>query len=197
MPESTRGSEPKEALLRCLETLRVDVGARSVLLLDLCGCVLCEAGVCDQRELTVPSVLVANGMATALALADTLKGDQLSALHYYEADDSVFFAGLVNSDAVICLILDKGKQAVRVGSVWLYMKRSIETLCSMGADAGSLMDLVARDGPSGLAGQTLEAKDPAAGPGVEDDRPLMTLDQAQALGLVGAGLGAVVLDEGA
>jgi CheY-like chemotaxis protein len=111
---------PLDVLSSRLEELRREVGAQCVLASASNGTLVAQAGVLtglDMRQLL-----------SLAAEAHYLGGDHISNLNYFEGTSHDIYTANVHDDLFIVIVFDRRMQASRIGIVWLYVRRAIESL---------------------------------------------------------------------
>jgi CheY-like chemotaxis protein/predicted regulator of Ras-like GTPase activity (Roadblock/LC7/MglB family) len=111
-----------------LEELRREVGAQCVLAAASDGALVAQAGVLADLDMGQLLQLAANGFATSTALMHYLGGNHNSNLTYHEGASHDIYMVNVHDDLFLVIAFDRRVQASRIGIVWLYARRAIESL---------------------------------------------------------------------
>jgi CheY-like chemotaxis protein/predicted regulator of Ras-like GTPase activity (Roadblock/LC7/MglB family) len=111
-----------------LEELRREVGAQSVLASTTGGALVAQAGVPASLDLDQLLQLTADHFTTSLAMAHFLGGTHIGNLAYYEGNSHDIYMANVEEDLFLVIVFDRRVQASRIGIVWLYARRAIESL---------------------------------------------------------------------
>ena len=61
-------------------------------------------------------------------MAHFLGGDHISNLNYFEGTSHDIYTANLHDDLFIVVVFDRRMQASRIGIVWLYVRRAIESL---------------------------------------------------------------------
>jgi len=193
------------AMQQRMESLRADTGARCVLLPDWSGQLLVECGQRGDVDINALLALTGNSIAAATEVSRLLNEEESFDLHVHEGKRSEVYAAGVRDAVFLLLLFDRRGGGGRIGLVSLYMRRAIEDLRRLLAEAliepGTALGL-----RNGLATAMRDALDEAFTIGAPDappaDRPtdttgsalpdepalpLLSLEQARALGLVDLG----------
>ncbi len=111
-----------------LEELRREVGAQCVLASTTGGGLVAQAGVPASLNLEHLLQLTADHFGSSLAMAHYLGGTYIGNLAYYEGNTHDVYMANVEDDLFLVIIFDRRVQASRIGIVWLYARRTIESL---------------------------------------------------------------------
>ncbi len=117
-----------DEIARCLADLRFELGAQCILLADITGQMLAHVGVIEEIDLPVLISLIGGSFATALELARHLEEEQALTLNYHEGRRLDIYSANVNEELFLVLLFDKRQQSSRIGMVWLYTRRTLQTL---------------------------------------------------------------------
>lgn len=119
------------AITAALEALRVDVGARCVLMSDSLGQLVTRAGVVHDLD-TGPLLALLSGVFLA-TLELGRRRDQIppAAFSYVECEDEDVCTVAVNEELYLILVFDKETEASRVGTVWFYARQAAGKLNQM------------------------------------------------------------------
>lgn len=113
---------------KTLANLQVELGANLILLGDLTGRTIAESGSLDMFDLGTVTALLGSSMAASSELARTMGEAQSTDLHYHEGEKCDIYAAMINEEMILSLFFKRPTQASRIGIVWLYMRRAIDTL---------------------------------------------------------------------
>ena len=120
--------QPVDVLGMRLEELRREVGAQCVVACDGMGEMLSQVGMVNNLDLDVLLELAAGSFAASSQMAHLLGDTQTGNLIYHEgARYDVYLAG-VHDDLFMVIAFDRFIQASRIGIVWLYTRRAMESL---------------------------------------------------------------------
>jgi CheY-like chemotaxis protein/predicted regulator of Ras-like GTPase activity (Roadblock/LC7/MglB family) len=117
-----------DALNGRLEELRREVGAQCVLAAVSGGALIAQAGGLTGLDVGQLLQLAADSFVTSSAMAHYLGGDHTSNLTYHEGASHDIYTANVHEDLFLVIIFDRRIQASRIGIVWLYARRAIESL---------------------------------------------------------------------
>ncbi len=181
------------AVQQRMESLRIDVSALGVMLLDQSGQLLTECGHHGDFDTTAFLALLGNAMAAANEVVRLLKDQQAFDLHFHEGQYYEIYAARINDQVFLVILLSKHGSTSRVGMVWLYLRRAISELRELLAKAMMVSGAPGHEDLSAAVNSALDAAldlepDPPAGEPVQrpDSSEGSTLsdEQARALGLV-------------
>lgn len=113
-------------IARRIDQLRVDVSAPYAMLVDLNGYTLLDSGNPGSIDQTALNALLCNSMAASNELVHMLKERQSLDLHYHDGDQFQIYTVKVNENTLLSLLFYG--TSTRIGSVWLYLKRTAEGL---------------------------------------------------------------------
>lgn len=117
-----------EAISQQLERLRFDTGAQVILLCDTMGQTIACMGEIPKLNLNNLTVLVAGGLNSTLEMRRVLGEKRALNLNYHEGDRFDIYSATVGETLFLLFVFDRRSQSSRIGMVWLYAKRAIETL---------------------------------------------------------------------
>jgi CheY-like chemotaxis protein len=117
-----------EAISRQLDQLRFDTGAPVMLLSDTTGQTIARIGDISYLNLNNLTALVAGGLSTTLEMRRVLGEKRALNLNYHEGDLFDVYSATIGKNLFLLFIFDRRSRASRIGVVWLYAKRAIETL---------------------------------------------------------------------
>lgn len=123
-----------EALAGRLESLRVDVGARTVVLADTAGHLLAYTGSADDLNISEMMALLGGTMAAAGELTHQFKYKKPIHLSYFEGPPYDLYAANVNCNLFLTIFYDRRNENTavsRIGLVWLYTRRALIELQEM------------------------------------------------------------------
>jgi CheY-like chemotaxis protein len=123
--------ESFEAIVRQLDALRRDVGARCIFLADMQGQRLAEVGNTEGLDAATLLSLLAGGFATSGELARRFGSGQAINLNFHEGSRHEIYSANVGAGLFLIMIYDRQVQASRIGIVWFYTQQAIETLLSV------------------------------------------------------------------
>jgi predicted regulator of Ras-like GTPase activity (Roadblock/LC7/MglB family) len=111
-----------------LEELRREVGAQCVLASTTAGALVAQAGVMSGLELEPLLRLATDNFASSMAMVRYLGGIHSGNLTYYEGASHDVYIANVQDDLFLLVVFDRRIQASRIGVVWLYVRRAVESL---------------------------------------------------------------------
>lgn len=141
--------ESFEATMRQLEYLRRDIGAQCIFLADMSGQQLVETGSTVELDVTALLPLLARGFAAIGALARQVgEGEAAIAghaaftgravhLNFHASTRYEIYSTAVGDNLFLAMVYDLKVQASRIGTVWLYTRRTIERLLSILSTTGA------------------------------------------------------------
>lgn len=122
-------SDGKQKIHTYLETLRVDLGASGVLLLDPAGVPLVECGRVRGFDLDAYLSILGKAMAATNAVAHLLHDDAAFDLHFHEGQNFELYTTRLGDQVFLTLVLERGFGATsRMGMVWLTLRRAVTDL---------------------------------------------------------------------
>jgi DNA-binding response OmpR family regulator len=128
---TTLSDESFEAIVRQLDDLRRDVGARCIFLADMQGQRLAEVGNTEGLDAATLLSLLAGGFATSGELARQFGSGQAINLNFHEGSRHEIYSANVGEGLFLIMIYDRRIQASRIGIVWFYTQQAIESLLSV------------------------------------------------------------------
>lgn len=128
---TTLSDESFEAIVRQLDDLRRDVGARCIFLADMQGQRLAEVGNTEGLDAATLLSLLAGGFATSGELARQFGSGQAINLNFHEGSRHEIYSANVGEALFLIMIYDRRVQASRIGIVWFYTQQAIESLLSV------------------------------------------------------------------
>jgi CheY-like chemotaxis protein len=119
-----------EALAAELEKLRIDLGAFCILLSDMLGQRIVEVGTTEGLDVTTLLTLLAGGFATTGELARQLGTGEEEAVNFnfHEGKRYEIYSASLTQDLFLVILYDRRVQRSRIGAVWHYTSRALETL---------------------------------------------------------------------
>jgi CheY-like chemotaxis protein len=111
-----------------LEELRREVGAQCVLTSTTGGVIIAQAGTPAELDLNQFLRLAVDDFASSLVVTRFLGGAHTDNLTYYEGANHDVYLANVDDDLFLVIIFDRRIQASRIGIVWLYARRAVESL---------------------------------------------------------------------
>ncbi len=123
--------ESFEAISAQLDSLRVDIGARCIFLADMQGQRLTEVGDTRNLDSSTLLALLAGGFATSNELARRFGNGEAANLNFHEGSKHDIYSANVSDNLFLAIIYDRQVQASRIGVVWLYTRRTINSLLSI------------------------------------------------------------------
>jgi CheY-like chemotaxis protein/predicted regulator of Ras-like GTPase activity (Roadblock/LC7/MglB family) len=127
-PQDYWSAPPVDVLSSRLEELRREVGAQGVLASTPDATLIAQAGVSTGLDMGQLLSLAADGCVTSAAMVHYLGGDHISNLNYFEGASHDIYTANVHDDLFLVIVFDRRVQASRIGIVWLYVRRAIESL---------------------------------------------------------------------
>ncbi len=193
------------AVQQRIESLRIDVRALGVMLLDQSGQLLTECGQHGDFDNTAFLALLGNAMAATNEVVRMLKDQQAFDLLFHEGRNYEIYAARINDQMLLAILLGRNENHSRVGMVWLYLRRAISEIRELLTKA---MVVSGAPGHEDLRAAIDSALDEALNfelesPAGESTRPprgepaqqpdlaegsLLSYEQAHALGLLDLGL---------
>ncbi|MDH4209433.1 MAG: response regulator [Anaerolineae bacterium] len=168
-------AEQTEPIERALSNLRFEVGAQCVCLADLRGKLIAEVGLNPGLDTGTLLPLVAKGRASASGMAEYLQDQETFNLNFYEGHKYDIYSTTVGNDMFLTLIFDRTKQPSRIGTVWLYVKRTTQELLRT-------LGVVAEEEEEEDLNQNLQPsappEPPAEEPAPAPDRPTIEASQS-------------------
>ena len=143
-------------IFRQLGRLRIDTGARYVMLVDSTGRCLVEEGQVGDLDIAHMAVLLADELVTFNELARVLKTPQPMTINYQAGSHYDLYAANVGPHYVTALVFDAERGRGQIGTVWLYTRRAVEELLTLLVESAPLP-----------AEPTPELEPVAVGPAVE------------------------------
>jgi predicted regulator of Ras-like GTPase activity (Roadblock/LC7/MglB family) len=123
--------ESLEAIARQMEYLRRDIGARGILLADMSGQQLIEAGSISGLDGAALLSALSRGFATADALARQVGDGEFAHLTFHKGTHYEVYANNVGNGLFLAMVYDVRIQASRIGIVWLHSQRAVKRLLSV------------------------------------------------------------------
>jgi len=120
-----------EAVTRVLEQLSREVGAQCILMADSLGQMITSVGFSEGIDLALVTSLVAAGFATSFELMRYLGQQNSRNLSYFEGQDYDIYTSNIGENLFLVLIFGKRASLSRIGTVWLYTKRTVAQLQEM------------------------------------------------------------------
>lgn len=127
-PRGPLSEQHVDVLGRRLEELRREVGAQCVLAASAAGALIAQAGVPTGLDAERLLALSTDGFVASSAMSHYLGGHCSNNLTYYEGSDHDIYVANVHDDLFLIIIFDRRVQASRIGIVWLYARRAVESL---------------------------------------------------------------------
>jgi CheY-like chemotaxis protein len=122
--------ETYKALNADLEELRVNLGARAVVLADTAGQVLTTCGTLEDLELSSTMALLGGTVGASNALAQQLQFQKPTHLTFFEGPPYDLYVANVSEHFFVSIWQDR-KQAGKIGMVWLYTQRTVEKVTQL------------------------------------------------------------------
>ena len=123
--------ESLEAIARQMEYLRRDIGARGILLADMSGQQLIEAGSVPGLDGAALLSALSRGFATADALARQVGDGEAAHLTFHKGTYYEVYTTNVGNGLFLAMMYDVRIQASRIGIVWLHSQRAVKRLLSV------------------------------------------------------------------
>jgi DNA-binding response OmpR family regulator len=121
-----------------LGKLRVDTGARYVMLVDSTGRCVVEEGQVGDLDIAHMAVLLADELVTFNELARVLKTPQPLTINYQAGSHYDLYAANVGPHYVTALVFDAERGRGQIGTVWLYTRRAVEELLALLVESAPL-----------------------------------------------------------
>jgi YesN/AraC family two-component response regulator len=123
-----------EAITKCLTDLRLEVGAQCLILADAMGHSINQVGTAEGLDIpTIVSLAGGNFALTSKMARHLQEKGQTFNLNYYEGVTHHIYSANVGNDLSLTVIFDKRTCPSRIGTVWLYIKRTIKRLLEITA----------------------------------------------------------------
>lgn len=132
---SSLSGEYLEAITRRLKELQVEADAAAVVLVDVMGQIIAQAG--DVRRLDIATIvsLLAASFATTSEMSRQLRETHRTFnLTFHEGQRYDIYSSNIGSALFLVLIFDREIYAPKIGMVWLYIKRSIQDVLRIVAE---------------------------------------------------------------
>ena len=127
--------ESLEAIARQMEYLRRDIGARGILLADMSGQQLTEAGSISGLDGAALLSALSRGLATIDALTrqvgDQVGDGEVAHLTFHKGTHYEVYTTNVGNGLFLAMVYDVRIQASRIGIVWLHSQRAVKRLLSV------------------------------------------------------------------
>lgn len=111
-----------------LERLRTDAEAVGAFLFDQSGQLLTQTGQTGEFDGTAFRALLGNTMSAASELDHILQDDEGFDLHFHEGKQYEVYATQISPQVFLALLIERQRNASRIGMVWLYLRRAIAEL---------------------------------------------------------------------
>jgi DNA-binding NarL/FixJ family response regulator len=123
--EKPEGADQQlKAIQKEIEELRRNTHARTILLNDSSGNILYRLGTMDGLPLEAFTSLLCAGLATLVEAGKSLDDGDAINLAYREGKLSDLYAINISGQWVMVLVIDRGQNYERLGSVWYYARKS-------------------------------------------------------------------------
>lgn len=124
---SSLSGEYLEAIGRRLVELQVDADAAAVVMVDLMGQIIAQAGDVRALDITTVVSLLAASFATTSEMSRQLQETRRTFnLTFHEGQRYDIYSSNIGSALFLVLVFDRDIYAPKIGMVWLYIKRSIQ-----------------------------------------------------------------------
>lgn len=123
--------ERLDRITQRLGDLRYEVGAQCIVLSDMTGQPIAEAGVSEGVRSSALASFMGGSFTTDYEIAGHLREDRSFNLHYHEGVRYDIYSANVGDQLFLVLLFDRRMGASRIGMVWLYTKRAIQDLLTM------------------------------------------------------------------
>ncbi len=127
-PKGSLSEQRVDVLGGRLEELRREVGAQCVLAASSTGALIAQAGVLTGLDAERLLLLAADGFVASSTMSHYLGGHCSNNLTYYEGSNHDIYVANVHNDLFLVIVFDRRVQASRIGIVWLYARRAVESL---------------------------------------------------------------------
>ncbi len=132
----TLAEDGQRAIERRIETLRRDLGASGIILLDQSGQLMAESGRHGDLDINTFLALLANAMSASNEVVHMLRDEAAFDLHFHEGRNYDMYTARINDQVFLTLILERqGVSSSRVGMVWIYLKRAVTDLRNLVSSA--------------------------------------------------------------
>ena len=123
---------------QCLESIGIELidvaektSARCVMLADAKGSLIAHEGDSGGIDMATLLALVAGGFATAAEISRCLGDEHAKNLNFHEGSSWEIYSVSLSNEMCLILLFDKKARSGRIGMVWLYAKRTIQTLTEL------------------------------------------------------------------
>jgi hypothetical protein len=113
-----------------MEALEREVGSQCILLADRAGMLLVECGITSTLPTMVLLPLLSTSFSTAGQISQMLREKEFAALYVHEGVNYDVYCFDVLQHYMLVIIFSKsaGRQAAKIGSVWVFAKRAIRDI---------------------------------------------------------------------
>ncbi len=126
--QATLPDQHVDLLSNRLEELRREIGAQCLLAVNTAEELVAQTGVMTDLKVKPLLQLAASEFSISTSMMHYLGGNQPSNLNYYEGANHDIYTANVHEDLFLVLVFDRRVQASRIGIVWLYVRRAVESL---------------------------------------------------------------------
>ncbi len=121
--------ERYQKIMVTLEQLQADVGGRCIILTDINGQVIANAGDVGSIPIEEISSLLSGGMATLQAAGEALDGDtEAINLSYRESKRDNLYGINIGQQLMLIVIIENGKYSSKLGTAWYYARQTAVNL---------------------------------------------------------------------
>jgi CheY-like chemotaxis protein len=112
-----------------LEVLSQDIGSQCILLANRAGMVLTEVGITSGLPTMILLPLLSTSFSTAGQISQMLREEESTALYMHEGNRYDLYCFDILQSFMLVIVFDKGGAATaKIGSVWVYAKRTIRDM---------------------------------------------------------------------
>ena len=121
--------ERYQKIMAVLQQLLADVGGRCIILTDMNGQVIANAGDVGNVPIEEISSLLSGGMATLQAAGEALDGDtEAINLSYRESKRDNLYGINIGQQLMLIVIIESGKYSSKLGTAWYYARQTAVNL---------------------------------------------------------------------
>ncbi len=135
-PITVYSEEGLQTIKHRVESLRVDLGAMGILVLDQSGQLITECGQRGDYDADAFLALIGNAMAAVNEVTEMLGEDDAFDLNLHQGKRYDIYTARISNQSFICLVLDRHSlHRSPAGMVWLSLRRVISELRELLAEA--------------------------------------------------------------
>lgn len=171
-----------------LEKLRVDTGARQLLLASLDGKLLFQSG--EETRLTLADILpdIGESVRSGLAVAQNIGAEGPRVIQHLSTVERELYFANIGSSHFVALVYGAESQRTRIGTIWVFLRRAVQELQQRLAELAekASAELAAAPETEKFIAAAVEEKEPEPEP-AQEDIPMgdpVSLEEAVAQGLL-------------